>query len=281
MADIILQGKIIITGKIKAETALHIGGSKTGIDIGGVDNTVIKDHQGKPYIPGSSLKGKMRSLLAKAEGLAKTSELIIQKEAQKPDKSDEIKIHMCDNVDCVVCNIFGRTGGEQTKADNGNKIRIPNTPTCLVVRDAKLKESSIPQDIKENLELEWTEIKFENSIDRITSAANPRQTERVPRGAEFELEMVYNIYTKNDKARFRKVLKAMQLLEDDYLGGCGSRGYGKVSFNDLKIYYNSNSDYERGETDISKKNAREQGALRDIAERLKNDNSLNKLFETV
>jgi len=278
MGDIKLQGKIIITGKIKAETALHIGGSKTGIDIGGVDNPVIKDHEGKPYIPGSSLKGKMRSLLEKSEGLAKTSELVIQKEAQKEDKSDEIKIHMCNNVDCPVCNIFGRTTGEQTKANDGTKINISNTPTRLIVRDAKLIDSSIPEDVKENLDLEWTEVKFENSIDRITSAANPRQQERVPRGAEFEMEIVYNIYEENDKSRFRKVLKAMQLLEDDYLGGSGSRGYGKIGFQDIKIFWNSNNDYESGDTDPQTKTPKETGNLRDIVKKLENNNNLNALF---
>jgi len=273
MADIILQGKIIITGKIRAETALHIGGSKTGIDIGGVDNTVIKDHEGKPYIPGSSLKGKMRTLLEKAEGLATPDNLVWQKKG-------EISLHICNNDECVVCNIFGRNNAKMTKV-NGSELEVTNTtPTRLVVRDGKLIESSIPEDIKDNLDLEWTEVKFENSIDRITSAANPRQQERVPRGAEFELGMVYNIYTEQDKARFRKVLKAIQLLEDDYLGGSGSRGYGKISFNDIKIFWNTNSDYETGNTDVSKKTPKEVGSLRDISTKIEDNAKLNALFAT-
>ena len=63
MEELRLQGKYIIQGKIKVLTGLHIGGPTTGLNIGGVDNIVIKDAKGKPYIPGSSLKGKMRSLL--------------------------------------------------------------------------------------------------------------------------------------------------------------------------------------------------------------------------
>lgn len=281
MADIILQGKIIITGKIKAKTALHIGGSKTGIDIGGVDNTVIKDHEGKPYIPGSSIKGKMRSLLEKAEGLATDDKRVWQKKPEKPDKSDGISIHICNEPECAICNIFGRNNGPYEVVKDSSQLNInQTTPSRLIFRDAKLIDSSIPEDVKENLELEWTEVKWENSIDRITSAANPRQQERVPRGAEFELEMVYNIYTEQDKERFKKVLKAMQLLEDDYLGGSGSRGYGKVSFGDIKIFWNTNSDYETGNTDVSKKTPKEVGSLRDIYEKIKDNAKLNALFAT-
>ncbi|MDI6890220.1 MAG: type III-A CRISPR-associated RAMP protein Csm3 [Thermodesulfovibrionales bacterium] len=281
MADIILQGKIIITGRIKAETALHVGGSKTGIDIGGVENTVIKDHEDKPYIPGSSLKGKMRSLLEKAEGLAAEDKRVWQKKPEKADKSDGISLHICNAPECAVCNIFGRNNGPYEVVKDGSQLNInQTTPSRLLLRDGKLIESSIPEDVKENLELEWTEVKWENSIDRITSAANPRQQERVPRGAEFELEMVYSIYTEQDKARFRKVLKAIQLLEDDYLGGSGSRGYGKISFNNIKIFWNTNSDYETGNTDVSKKTPKKEGSLRDIAKEIEDNAKLNALFAT-
>jgi len=276
MADIKLHGKLIITGKIKAETGLHIGGSRTGIDIGGVDNTVIKDHEGKPYIPGSSLKGKMRSLLEKAEGLASNDKRVWQK---KPEGTTPgISIHICDEEECSVCNIFGRNNAKMQEINGQEKEITKTTPTRLIVRDAKLMESSIPQDVKDNLELEWTEVKFENSIDRITSAANPRQQERVPRGAEFELEMVYNIYTDTDKTRFRKVLKAMQLLEDDYLGSSGTRGYGKISFRDIKIFWNTNSDYETGDTNIAIKTPKKVGTLRDISKELKDEKKLNFIF---
>ncbi len=276
MADIKLHGKLIITGKIKAETGLHIGGSRTGIDIGGVDNTVIKDHEGKPYIPGSSLKGKMRSLLEKAEGLASNDKRVWQK---KPEGTTPgISIHICDEEECSVCNIFGRNNAKMQEINGQEKEITKTTPTRLIVRDAKLMESSIPQDVKDNLELEWTEVKFENSIDRITSAANPRQQEKVPRGAEFELEMVYNIYTDTDKTRFRKVLKAMQLLEDDYLGSSGTRGYGKISFRDIKIFWNTNSDYETGDTNITIKTPKKVGTLRDISKELKDEKKLNFIF---
>jgi CRISPR-associated protein Csm3 len=299
MPDIILQGKIILTGRIRAETGLHIGGSKTGIDIGGVDNPVIKDHENKPYIPGSSLKGKMRSLLEKAEGSATDDKRVWQ-------KKNQISIHMCNETDCHVCNVFGRNNAKISRVKKGicsidpNASKCPEqvkdgknpaspkncpflcikktTPTLLIVRDAKLDEESIPKDVRYNLDLEWTEVKFENSIDRITSEANPRQQERVPRGAEFDFEIIYNVYQDKDKARFKKVLTAMQLLEDDYLGGSGSRGYGKVSFQNVRIFWNSSADYKNGNVDISAKKAKAEGRVRELAKKMADESYLNAIF---
>ena len=300
MEDIVLKGKVILKARIIAKTGLHIGGSKSGIEIGGVDNPVIKDHEGKPYIPGSSIKGKMRTLVEKAEGLAINDKRVWQ-------KLDEVSIHMCNDIDCNVCNIFGRNNAKGLpRVSNGicsldtNAIQCPEkkkkdnkpvdpqncpficitetTPTLLIVRDAKLDVKSIPEEVQDNLDLEWTEVKFENSIDRITSAANPRQQERVPREAEFELEIVFNVYQETDKARFRKVLKAMQLLEDDYLGGSGSRGYGKVGFQKVRIFWNSSADYENGNVDISIKKAKAEGEVRELAKKLADESALNAIF---
>lgn len=247
MSDMTLSGKVIVTGKIKSETGLHIGGATTGIDIGGVDNPVIKDPEGKPYIPGSSLKGKMRSLLEKDLGLAADEHRIWVK---KP----EVSIHMCNEPNCVVCNVFGRTNGKHTKFINDEEFKIDcTTPTRLIVRDAHLIEDTIPEDVRKNLDLEWTEVKWENAIDRITSAANPRQIERVPAGAEFEFEMIYNVFDNSDKENLKQVFKAMNLLEDDYLGGQGSRGYGQIKFKDIEVYWNSKEDYEKGTIELEDK----------------------------
>ncbi|MBO8169048.1 MAG: type III-A CRISPR-associated RAMP protein Csm3 [Thermoanaerobacteraceae bacterium] len=246
-----MQGKIIIQGKIAACTGLRIGGSPAGLNIGGVDNPVIKDHEGKPYIPGSSLKGKMRSLLEKSEGLVTSSSLLVIREG---DIEERISIHMCNEKECSVCTIFGRTNLKKKKLLNGSEISITNTTVSrLIVRDAYLDEDSIPERVRDNLDLEWTEVKFENSIDRITSAANLRQTERVPRGAKFNFEVIYTIYTSKDREDFIKVIKAMRLLEDDYLGGAGSRGYGQVKFEGLKVFWNSVEDYETGNVNLATK----------------------------
>jgi len=234
MEEIKLLGKVVIKGIIKAETGLAIGGSTVGLDIGGVDNPVIKNAEGKPYIPGSSLKGKMRSLLEKAEGKKLGPSL------------GGSRIHVCEKPEeyenCHVCKIFGVPGEKPF-----------SQPTRLIVRDASLIEDSITEEMKKNIDLEYTEVKFENVIDRITSAANPRQTERVPAGAEFEFEMIYNIFDERDKDNLKQVFATMGLLENDYLGSSGSRGYGKISFRDLKIYWNSREDYEKGNTDLKSK----------------------------
>jgi len=243
-STVIFKGKYIISCDLKLETGLHIGEGQNSIEIGGVDNAVIKDAKGVPYIPGSSLKGKMRSLLEFAEGKIKQDDLIITK--GEVGSSDRIRMHMCDDLNCAVCNIFGRNHGDH-KTEDENKISKnfdkAVMPTRLIVRDARLDENSITQKMKENLDLEWTEVKYENNIDRITSRANPRQNERVPAGAEFKCEFVLNEYDEDDNKYLIKLLKTMKLLEDDYLGGHGSRGYGKVKFKNIKIEYRSKDYY--------------------------------------
>ena len=234
MDEVNLIGKVIITGTIEAKTGIRIGGPTVGLDIGGVDNVVIKDPKGIPYIPGSSLKGKMRSLLEKAEG----------KELVEVSKKPLIRIHKCKDKEkiCEICKIFGLPSEEEFAE-----------PTRLIVRDSSLIKESLPEDVRKNLDLEWTEVKWENVIDRITSAANPRQMERVPAGAKFSFEAIYNVLTEEDKDNLEHIFRAMEFLEDDYLGGQGSRGYGKVKFTDLDVYWNSKSDYEKGKVDITAK----------------------------
>jgi len=242
-----LMEKVIIRGRIKAETGLHIGGSPTALEIGGLDNAMIKDYKGRPYIPGSSLKGKMRSLLEKSMGLADEKNRIWVVEDQK------ISIHMCEDPKCPLCNIFGRTDGKK-KTVTGEEFEVKcTTPTRLIVRDAHLIEGTIPEEVKNRLDLEWTEVKWENVIDRITSKANPRQMERVPPEAEFDFSMVYNVFNEDDRKNLRYVFTGLQLLEDDYLGGSGSRGYGRVKFKNIEVYRNTVSDYEKGDTDVENK----------------------------
>ena len=233
-----LLGKVIITGTIEAKTGLSIGGAAVGLDIGGVDNAVIKDQEGRPYVPGSSLKGKMRSLLEKDGN--KELAIVVRGTARKPP----IRIHKCENKEeiCEVCKIFGIPG----------EIPVAE-PTRLIVRDARLDEESLPNEIRKNLDLEWTEVKWENVLDRITSAATPRQMERVPPGARFEFEMIYDVYDNTDKDNLKQVFKAMELLEDDYIGGQGTRGYGKIGFEAVGVFYNSKVDYETGNVDIKQK----------------------------
>ena len=218
-----LEGRIFITFDITAQTGLHIGGSDTGIEIGGVDKTVIRDRlTNRPYIPGSSLRGKMRSLLEKYGGLDQNQRI------------GQGNIHSCqqsaDYDTCAVCQVFGVPG----ERDFG-------TPTRLVVRDAHMTDDSA-RALQDRTELPYTEVKTEVSIDRVTSAANPRQFERVPAGAVFgPAELLYTVYSgsdcdpRRDIERVATVLDGLQLLEDDYLGGQGSRGAGQVELKDIVV----------------------------------------------
>lgn len=230
-----LEGRIFVTFTIQALTGLHIGGTETGIEIGGVDKTVIRDPlTNMPYIPGSSLKGKMRSLLEKRRGLKQNQRIgqgyIHSCGAEKADNSKD------DYAGCDICQVFG-VPGERDFA----------TPTRLFVRDVPLSKTSAKMLNETNrTDLPYTEVKTEVSIDRVTSAANPRQMERVPAGAEFgEGQMVYSLYSgddcslQKDQQRFRVLLEGLQLLEDDYLGGLGSRGSGRVCFRQINVCFRS------------------------------------------
>lgn len=228
MTDRKFYGKIILRGKIKAVTGLHIGAQREVSEIGGIDNPVIKDPiTGLPYIPGSSLKGRLRSLLE------------IAKHTESPEKypfnrsiGRYVTIHVCETYDkakdCEVCRLFGASGES-------------NFPSRLIIRDAHLTDEWIEKWEKGEV---LTETKIEVSIDRVTSAANPRQNERVPAGVEFGFEVIYNIEDKETwKTDLKNLLSAMKMLEDTYLGGSGSRGYGKVKFNIEKAIFRSKDFY--------------------------------------
>lgn len=221
-----LFGRLIIHGDILVKTGLHIGGSGGAFAIGGVDNPVIINQvNGEPYIPGSSLRGKLRSLTEKARG---------EVTGQEIDKN--VKIHSCHNdkqsegankerySNCPICNIFGIAAQSY------------NYPTRLIVRDIALSPDSAKLLRAAKTSLPYTEVKTEVAIDRVTSQANPRDVERVPAGAVFgPMELVYNIYSEQDVEWLSVLLDSMQLLEDDYLGGHGSRGSGKIVFQNLHL----------------------------------------------
>jgi CRISPR-associated protein Csm3 len=220
-----LLGKIVVMGVIECKTGLHIGASKENMEIGAIDSPVVRDPVTRePYIPGSSLKGKMRALLEK--GLSSDNEKVLLQKRNIGTQRNPIEIHICNNGEdaatCPVCRLFGSTG----KGEGGN------FPARLIVRDAYLTEKSVDRLSEIDTGLQFTEWKFENAIDRVTSAANPRQLERVPRGAEFDFELIYNIEDKGHvNLDLSNVRLAISLIEADALGGHGSRGYGQVRFN--------------------------------------------------
>jgi len=101
----------------------------------------------------------------------------------------------------------------------------------------------------------YTEYKAENTINRMTSAANPRFMERVHKGSEFDVEFVLQVFSMDsDKGQgnFEKLVKAIRLLEDSTLGGGGSRGSGKVEFKFFEPYFVSIEDYKNGNGNFKK-----------------------------
>ncbi len=237
-----LIGKMILEGELECQTGLHIGAGKGSLEIGGADNPVVKDAFGMPYVPGSSLRGRLRSLLEQATGAAVPGELVFLSKR----KGQEVRIHQSDRPDDEICLLFGRNPGRMEKT-SGDALESANaTPARLSVFDAPLIADSITAQMRENLDDELTEVKSENAIDRITSQANPRTLERVPAGARFKVRMVLDVLCEEDTALPPRVLEAMRLLEDDSLGGGGSRGSGRVRFSGLKLTWRNRAFYASG-----------------------------------
>lgn len=199
-----LLKKIVYTGKITLKTGLHIGGTNTALNIGGPDSFVVRNPLTNiPYIPGSSLKGKMRSLIELRDGTITANG------------------DVTNNVNTNSGSLFGTSG------DNNS-----SHPSRVIVRDAEL-DLSDPHKF-DNTDLPFTESKTEVTINRITAKANPRTIERVPAGAVFNMTMVLNIFDSDNEQQLKNTLQdAMALLEDDYLGGNGSRGYGQIQFSNV------------------------------------------------
>ena len=204
-----------ISGKIVVKTGLHIGAGNEKVEIGGMDNPIIRNpltHE--PYIPGSSLKGKMRSIMEWKTG--------------KLEKTGG-KVCSCGMADCEICRVFGSANNSDSANDRG--------PTRLIVRDAVLT-NEWKEKFKSGLPL--VEEKNENSLNRITAEANPRPIERVVPGVEFDFEISYRVIDtgdggKMDRDYFESVVKqSLKILQSDYLGGGGSRGNGQIEFADLK-----------------------------------------------
>ena len=200
-----MYSKILIEGTIEVVTGMHIGGSDAFSAIGAVDKPVVKDNRTQePIIPGSSLKGKLRTLLARSI----SQDIILP----KPNEDDY-----------NIRRLFG-----SSEAKNGEEklmhARLIFSDCYLQNKDELMRFGGM------------TEVKFENSIDRRTAVANPRQIERVVRGAKFGMRIVYDVHDSAELLDDMKYLKkAFDLLEMDYLGGHGTRGSGRVKISDLTL----------------------------------------------
>lgn len=237
-----LIGKLILEGELCCESGLHIGAGKGSLEIGGADNPVVKDSHGRPYVPGSTLRGRIRALLEQATGAAVPSELVYVSKR----KGQEVRIHQSDRPDDEICLLFGRNPGRMEKVGGGDLDGNVATPARLSVFDAPLVIESITPQMRESLDDELTEVKSENAIDRITSQANPRTLERVPAGARFKVRMVLDVLCQEDAVLAALLVQGLRLLEDDTLGGGGSRGSGRVRFDGLKLVWRGRDYYASG-----------------------------------
>lgn len=199
--------KLEITGTIEAVTGIHIGGNSSFAAIGAVDSPVIRDvFCNQPMIPGSSLKGKMRSLLSR----------------QFSDSLMPVKI---EEDDQRVKRLFGYASGGHGGKQSAHPSRLQFSDMFLQNRE-ELSDMDIPT----------TEVKFENTINRLSAVANPRQIERAVRGTKYNLDLVYNMESEEEvRDDFVAIRDGFRLLEHDYIGGSGSRGYGRIRFEDLSV----------------------------------------------
>ncbi|MBI2190700.1 MAG: type III-A CRISPR-associated RAMP protein Csm3 [Planctomycetes bacterium] len=197
-----------ITGTIHLLSGMRIGGSDDQLEIGGTDLTCIKHPVTKqPYIPGSSLKGKMRSELE-----------------AKLEKFGGNGNEPCGCGNCIICRVFGM---HKPKAHNLG-------PTRILVRDSALLTGG------------ETELKAENVIDRKTGTAmHPRKFERVVSGSEFSLKIGIQVWDMDgscshngkigDDALIEFVKEGLRLVQRTGLGSGVSKGSGEVEFRDLKL----------------------------------------------
>lgn len=220
----------IITGNILCLTGLHIGNSGDSVDIGGSDSPIIRDPiSNLPYIPGSSIKGKLRTLLELNDKLS--SESVINNKG-KPST----------NIECVATQIFGVASGN----DEDEKC-ILKYPTRIIVRDSFPSKRTKENWITNSEIIAGAELKYENTIDRIKSEANPRNIERIPKDSVFEFEIIFSVYDGDNNKNILNLLTAMKLLEDNYLGGSGSRGFGQITFEKINIKERDFDYYINGE----------------------------------
>ena len=196
--------KIKIEGTIHVLTGLHIGGDDAFSAIGAIDSPVVRDPLTRePIIPGSTLKGKMRSLLARDKGTVPAANV----------KGFE--------NDCrEITRLFGSSSATSNADGTGIQMSRLQFSDCFLANKAEL-----PQVF---------ESKFENTIDRLTAVANPRQIERVIRGAKFHFDVIYNVEEPGEvREDFENIAQGLTLIENDYLGGGGTRGNGRVCFEDV------------------------------------------------
>ena len=197
-----------INAKLNLLSGTRVGGSDDLLGIGTVDLTCIKNPVTRqPYLPGSSLKGRMRSELEKQLGQ------FGGRDGNQP----------CGCGQCMVCRVFGPHFNPRHNLG----------PTRLIVRDALLVSGG------------EIETKTENIIDRkLGTALHPRQVERVVPDSVFDFQVIINVLGLDQNcsyegksgglALYTIVRRGMQLLENSGIGSGVGKGYGRLHFVDIR-----------------------------------------------
>jgi len=199
-----LRERLIISGTLEAVTPLHIGSGKPELEIGQVDMPILKDPNGQPYIPGSSLKGRTR---AEAERIAREKGMEVCTPPNVKTMCGTLKRNSNPEEFCICCRIFG-TAGDVSVA---SKVKF---------RDA------YPLGKVESM-LERTGIAIDREKGTVARGAL-YTIEAVPAGVKFNLEIVADNLADDE---LRLLLAALRSVEDSALGGSSSRGFGKVKIN--------------------------------------------------
>lgn len=262
------NGNYVLTGEIECLTGLHIGGSNNSIEIGGSDNVVIRDAiENLPYIPGSSLKGKLRNLLElndeetyenvkQKNGEPSNVGLISEVFGKASNKSNyninKIELDVSDKIKELEERIKQLEAGSVVQDNNlteSNKVISSDKLVKLIVRDSYPTKDTISMWEEKIDIIDGSELKYENTIDRVKCTANPRNLERVPKQSKFTFEIIFGIYNDDEdqslaKEVYQLLNKGLKLLEDNYLGGSGSRGSGRVKINNLNLVLRDSDYYE-------------------------------------
>lgn len=197
------------------------------------DNPIVRNARGEPIIPGSSLKGVMRSNLDVIYHKDKLQKLIEDKPIGYKKRYGAL---ICENKDCWVCRVFGRPAHDEHRE-----------PTRLRVEDCLLDRDSVKELGLEDAQA-VSMVRTENAILRFFGAANPRRSEYIPAGVKFKLRFIYDVYTPEDVEQgLPLVLEALHHVEDSGLGGGRSRGTGRVKFDCLQIFWKSVKHYSTGD----------------------------------
>ncbi|PFG73555.1 type III-A CRISPR-associated RAMP protein Csm3 [Tepidiforma thermophila] len=214
---------LTLSSTVVARTGLRIGAQEASLTIGGVDNPVVRDPLTRqPYIPGSSIKGKMRSLLERVHGLDQNWAI----------QRNRVHVHVCEQEEeyskCTLCQLFGAPAPQRERWLCQTRLRFS---------DVFLTEASVKRLMDAATDLPFTELKSEAAIDRVTSAAVPRTMERVPAGAEFgPCDIGLFVYEGDRIATgLQWLTDGLDLLEADALGSSGARGSGRVAFTNISV----------------------------------------------